>query len=193
VSEAALRLFVALELAEEAREELVRWRGSVGAGAAVAGKGDGADLRAVSTQNLHVTLCFLGAQPCGAVAPVLDVCAQLASLPAAGLRLGHGLWLPRRAPRVLAVGLEDDGGRLGAVQARLSAGLAAGGWYRPETRRFLAHVTVGRVRRGARVSPGELEAPEPVAFAGRRVSLYRSALGLAGARYEVLGGVELEG
>lgn len=191
MSEAALRLFVALELAGEAREALVRWLGLVGVGGA--GEGDGPGVRAVAPEDLHVTLCFLGAQPRGAVTPVLEVCAQLASLPVTWLRLGHGLWLPRRSPRVLAVGLEDDEGRLGDVQARLSAGLAAGGWYRPEARPYLPHVTVGRVRRGARVTPGRLLAPEPVAFAGRRVTLYRSVLARAGARYEVLGGVELGG
>ncbi|MEA2146248.1 MAG: 2,3-cyclic 3-phosphodiesterase [Solirubrobacteraceae bacterium] len=187
MSEPALRLFVALELAAEAREELVRWR------SLALGRGLDPAVRAVAPEDLHVTLCFLGAQPRSALAPVLDVCAQLGSPPAAGLRLGHGLWLPRRSPRVLAVGLEDDEGRLGDVRARLSAGLAAGGWYRPEARPYLPHVTVGRVRRGAPVTPGRLLAPEPVAFAGRRVSLYRSVLARAGARYEVLGGVELGG
>ena len=187
MSEPALRLFVALELAAEAREELVRWR------SLALGGGDDAAVRAVAPEDLHVTLCFLGAQPRGAVAPVLEVCAGVASLAPAALRLGHALWLPRRAPRVLAVGLEDDEGRLGDVQARLSAWLAAGGWYAPEARPFLPHVTVGRVRRGARLSSRELVAPEPVAFAGRRVCLYRSVLGRAQARYEVLGGVELGG
>jgi RNA 2',3'-cyclic 3'-phosphodiesterase len=192
VSEAALRLFVALELAAEAREELVRWR-SVTA----ADLGEHAGVRPVAPQDLHVTLCFLGAQPPGAVAALLEVCAAAAPLPAAALRLGHALWLPPRAPRVLAVGLKDDRGHLGAVQAHLSASLAAAGWYRPQARPFLAHVTVARLRGGARPASRsareDLLGPEPVAFAGRHVSLYRSVLGPGGARYEVLGGVALGG
>jgi RNA 2',3'-cyclic 3'-phosphodiesterase len=187
VSGPALRLFVALELAAEAREELVRWR------SLALGRGNDAAVRAVAPEDLHVTLCFLGAQPHAAVAPVLKMCTGVASLGPAALRLGHALWLPRRAPRVLAVGLEDDQGRLGDVQARLSAALAAGGCYQREARPFLPHVTVGRVHRGARLSSPELEAPEPVAFAGRRVCLYRSVLGRAQTRYEVLGRVELGG
>lgn len=187
MSEPALRLFVALELAAEAREELVRWR------SLALGSGNDAAVRTVAPEDLHVTLCFLGAQPQSALGRVLEVCAGVASLAPAALRLGDALWLPRRAPRVLAVGLEDDQERLGDVQARLSSWLAAGGWYAPEARPFLPHVTVARVRRGARLSSRELVAPEPVAFAGRRVCLYRAQLGRAQAHYEVLGGVELGG
>jgi 2'-5' RNA ligase len=207
VTEAALRLFVALELADEARRELVGWgAGAVGAVAAAGAVGlAGTAVRLVAAQNLHVTLCFLGAQPGDAVTPLLEACSVAASLPAAELRLGHGLWLPPRAPRVLAVSVEDKGGHLGAVQSRMSEALTEGGWYRGESRRFLPHVTVGRVGRGARAGsnqrpapasapmPAPMPAPAPVEFAGRRVTLYRSVLGGAGARYEVLGGVTLGG
>jgi 2'-5' RNA ligase len=185
VSEAALRLFVALELAPEAREELVRWRAAAVGGDTV--------VRPVAPEALHVTLCFLGALPGGAVAPVLAACTGAAELPAACLALGGALWLPRRAPRVLAVELHDAGGRLGAVQARLSAALAADGWFTPEPRPFLAHVSVGRVRRGARVRDRDLANPAPVQFSGHRVSLFRSVLGRGGARYDTLGGVDLAG
>jgi 2'-5' RNA ligase len=148
-------------------------------------------LRALATEDLHVTLCFLGGKPLDAVPAILGVVAGVAGLPAAPLRLGEGLWLPRRGPRVLAVGLEDSSGRLGAVQAALSDGLAGGGWYRPERRPFLAHATVARVRHGARVRAADLPELPDVAFLGSRVTLFRSKLSPAGARYEPLGSVEL--
>lgn len=179
----ALRLFVALSLPEPVRDQLVAWRASA------VGAADG--LRPVASEDLHVTLCFLGSLPAGAAVDVLDACAVAATLPAARLALGAPLWLPRRSPRVLAVALRDADGALAAVQAALSRSLAGAGLYRPEGRPFLAHVTAARVRRGARVAPVDLIAPEPTAFAGQTVTVLRSHLERGGARYEPLGRVAL--
>ena len=155
-----MRLFVALELPGGVRSELARWGGEVAA--ATSG------LRCVSEANLHVTLCFLGARPASEVAAIASACAGLASQPPAPLRLGDALWLPRRAPRVLAVALDDTEGKLAAVQTRLSTALASGGWYVPERRRFLAHVTVARVRRGSHVRASPLAAPAALELLGAK-------------------------
>jgi 2'-5' RNA ligase len=69
--------------------------------------------------------------------------------------------------------------------------LQTGGWYLPEARPFLAHTTVARVAKDARVRREGLEAPPPLAFDAGTVSLYRSRLGPGGARYEALRTVEL--
>jgi 2'-5' RNA ligase len=149
--------------------------------------------RLLAVDQLHVTLCFLGSHEESAVADVVTACrAALAGTAAARLRLGEGVWLPRRGPRVLAVGVDDLDGALAAVQDGLSRVLSAGGWYRPEHRPFLAHVTVARVRRGARVRPAADAPPEPIEFDGSSVVLFRSNLGPAGARYEPLAAVALE-
>jgi 2'-5' RNA ligase len=180
-----VRLFTALELPVPVRAELARW--SVGVAAATPG------LRPLNEADLHVTLCFLGAQPESAVPQIASACASLSERHAAPLRLAAPLWLPRRAPRVLAVALDDLEGKLTAAQAQLSATLASGGWYVPERRRFLAHVTVARVRRGSHVRASPLAAPAALELRGRRVTLYRSHLGPAGARYEALATVSLDG
>ena len=144
------RLFVALELPGEVRDRLALWRDEVVAG--VPG------LRPVAVESLHVTLCFLGSVDVASVDAVAAACGVVGGMPAASLSVRRGIWLPPRRPGVLAVELFDDGGRLGAVQAALSEALAAGGWYKPEKRPFLAHVTVARVGRGVRVRRG-LELP----------------------------------
>jgi 2'-5' RNA ligase len=174
-----VRLFVALELPEAVRSALVEWRPAPRA------------LRLVDAGALHVTLCFLGWRFEHEVPAILEACRVIAGLPAAALSVDDALWLPPRRPRVLAVRLIDAGGRLAEVQAALSTALSQGGWYTPEARAFLAHVTVARVGRGARAPAGELPPPPELAFEGERVTLYRSRLSSGGARYEPLGTVVL--
>lgn len=155
---------------------------------AVAGE---AGLRAVDREALHVTLCFLGSVPAARAAAVGEACSVVAGRPVRHLRAAGALWLPRRRPRVLAVGFEDQLGELGAVQAELAGALEAAGLFQPEHRAFLPHVTLARVRTGARVRPRDLEAPVLGEFDGQHVTLYRSHLGRGPARYEALQRIEL--
>jgi 2'-5' RNA ligase len=91
---------------------------------------------------------------------------------------------------VLAVGLEDLDGALTRTQAALSSALAAAGVYRPESRPFLAHVTVARVRHRERLRGRELAPPPPsLTFDADAVTLYQSNLTPAGARYETLASI----
>jgi 2'-5' RNA ligase len=183
------RLFVALELPAEVRATLLQWRGGVpGAGR----------LRLIPAECLHVTLCFLGWREVGEIPAIAAACALSPRPPAATLTLGEAIWLPPRRPRVLAVKVGDPDGALTRVQAAVSAALAAGGWYAPEGRAYLPHVTVARVRAGAaRVPAGErvraeaVAPPAPLEFVGSEVTLYRSHLGGDGARYEALARVGL--
>ena len=178
------RLFVALELPEAVRDRLATWGKGIAAGLP--------GVRAVAVESLHVTLCFLGWVEVGEIEAVAAACGVVAGMPAAELRVGRGIWLPARRPSVLAVELSDVDGRLGTVQSALSEALAGGGWYRPEKRAFLPHVTVGRVGRTGRVRRGsELpEVPDGPSFSGCTVTLFRSRLSPAGARYEGLASVE---
>ncbi|HEU4700934.1 MAG TPA: RNA 2',3'-cyclic phosphodiesterase [Conexibacter sp.] len=174
------RLFVALDLPLPVVDALVAWRTPL--------LRELDALRPVPRESLHVTLAFLGWKDEATVAPLaalVEGCAAEAG-GVAGLALGEPLWLPRRRPRVLAVALEDRHGQLAALQGSLVERLAGGGWYEPEARPYLPHVTTARVRRGATVSGGRLAAPPALAFDGAAVVLYRSHLSSAGARYEPL-------
>jgi 2'-5' RNA ligase len=172
-----LRLFVALDLPSEARAALAAFRDAAA---------DPAVWRALPDEALHLTLAFLGLRPEGDVqtaAAVLEAAAGAAP----PLALGGALLLPPRRPRVLCAEVEDRERALAELQARVSAGLAEAGVYRPEARPFRAHATVARLRAGAR-APREKPAvaPEPVAFAGEALTLYASHLHPSGARYEPL-------
>lgn len=184
---ATARLFVALDLPQAAVEALLAWRAPLLRGGEQAS--GPAVLRAVAPAALHVTLCFLGATPETEIAPLGAAVAACAAEAAGApeLALGAALWLPRRRPRVLAVALEDRRGELAALQAGLAAQLAAGGWYDAQARPFLPHVTVARVRGGARAARDPAPPPpEPLVFDAAAVTLYRSRLHPDGARYEPL-------
>jgi 2'-5' RNA ligase len=136
-------------------------------------------------------LCFLGSRSAREIDEIAAACGVVAGEPVAEPRLGEPVWLPARRPRVLAVRLSDDSGALARLQAALSSALVAGGWYAPESRAFLAHVTVARVAKDARVRAPALEPPPAVSVRCSRVTLYRSRLGSGGARYEPLSVIEL--
>jgi 2'-5' RNA ligase len=149
-------------------------------------------LRLIAPEHLHATLCFLGWRPVVEIGEILRACGILGCLRVPAVGLGAAVWLSPRRPRVLAVELEDPTGALPQAQSALSCALHAGGWYVPESRPFLAHVTVARVVKGARPRARELPPPPRVAFPGSRVTLYRSRLSQGGARYEPLGTIELD-
>jgi RNA 2',3'-cyclic 3'-phosphodiesterase len=178
-----VRLFVALELPAAARAELEQWRSN-----AVRAAGQ---LRLVAPEALHTTLCFLGWRSADEIERIGAACADaLGRRAPPALDFSDPLWLPRHRPRVLAVGLDDRTGSLKTIQAGLSASLSAGGWYEPEARPFLPHVTVARVSGRARVKPVELTPLRSLEFDGDAVTLYRSRLERAGARYETLRRIE---
>jgi 2'-5' RNA ligase len=184
VSDERARLFVALELPARVRRALAAWAREHTAGVE--------RLRVVSAESLHVTLCFLGWRPAAEAGEIAAVCrGAVSELSAATLTVGDALWLPRRRPRVLTVELSDDEGRLAAIQSALAQALAAADYYEPETRPFLAHITVARVQQNARIRSPELPAPKAMHFPGTTVTLFQSRLGRGPAHYQALSSVTL--
>ncbi len=180
-----VRLFVALELPAAVRGALSTW--------AHQHVGAMERLRLVDVSSLHVTLCFLGSRPATEIDDIAAVCRMAVSgLTAAPLATGPALWLPPRRPRVLTIERADAAGRLATIQSTLAHALAAQGLYTPETRPFLAHVTIARVQREGRPRRTELSAPQPLTFSGDRITLFRSQLGQGPARYEALSSTELQ-
>jgi RNA 2',3'-cyclic 3'-phosphodiesterase len=174
------RLFVALELPAGPRQQLAAWAGDIAHSA-------GRAVRPVELQNLHVTLCFLGYQPETEIPAIAAACEAATTAGQIPLALEDTIWLPPRRPRVLAVRLVDVGRVLEPLQRRLSKSLADAGWYEPERRAYLPHVTVARVRGDARLRRLDLPPlPAVEQFAGAAVALMRSHLGRGGARYEAV-------
>lgn len=176
------RLFVAGELPEGVRGELIRWtRHAVAAGSGA---------RRLEAQSLHLTLCFLGQQPLACVPELTGILGGLAEALSrvAKLSVGAPVWLPPRRPRALAVEIGDPDGGLHELRAALAADLEATIDWRPGRQRFRPHVTVARLRADARPL-ATLPPTPPLRFACERVVLLRSHLERDGARYEELASV----
>ncbi len=173
-----IRLFCALLLPEEALDELVAWQGV----ALPAGT-----VRPVPRENLHVTLAFLGGRPAREV-PVVVEALRAAAAPAAPVELR-----PARYRETGSVGMivcDDLGGAGAAVAAAVGERLERAGVYRREGRPWLAHITVARFRERPSLRPGALPGGN---IRSVRCALYRSSLGPAGARYDVLESMALGG
>jgi 2'-5' RNA ligase len=175
------RLFVALELPVAVRAQLAAF------GHAAADGDEG--LRAVGEEALHVTLAFLGHRDVADLAPAAEAVRNV-NTAAPALALGDPLWLAPRRPHVLTVALDDIDGTLATLRATVVDSLAATLDWEAESRPFRPHVTVARVRRGARVRRDLPDAPQAT-FAGEALTLLRSHLGRGPARYEALERVAL--
>jgi len=123
-----------------------------------------------------VTLVFLGSTD---PSEVPRIWSAVPRHPAAPVLAGGALVaLPRRRPRVFALGLEDRGGRAGDLQRAVAGALG-----HRERRPWLAHVTLARVRKDRRITHLATEAPALAPFTAPAISLLRSH---PGSRYEVV-------
>jgi 2'-5' RNA ligase len=178
------RLFVAMDLPEPARVELAAWRDG-----ALGGRDE---LRLVDATALHVTLVFLGHLPEEEIERIASLVGEAVPPAEAPLLRASGVKpVPPRRPRLFALDLDDEGGRAGSVQSAVSGALEAEGLYEPEQRPFWPHVTLARVRKGARAARIETPPPPAESWRAAAVTLYRSRLSRSGARYEPLSRVPL--
>lgn len=177
----SLRLFVALDLPPDARAALAAFRDRAA---------DPELWRPLGDDSLHLTLAFLGHRPESDVERVVAVLRRPPG-PAPRLALGGALALPPRRPRVLGAAIVDPDGTLALLQEGLTVGLEKAGTYEPESRPFRPHVTVARLRPGARASRVAVPPPAPLEFHGSAVTLYASRLRRARARYEILSSISL--
>ncbi len=195
MAEGALRLFVAVPVPPSALDAFRHLLD-----AARAGDG-GRAARWVRTENLHLTLRFLGATSPSLVPAVTDALTAVAT----GTRpfdvnlMGVGSFPPDRRPRALWIGIRQGADELAAIAVGLEAGLVPLGWS-PEKRPFRPHLTVART--DAASSVDALAAAEGLraaavgwhtAFRAQQLVLYRSLLGGGPPRYEALETLALRG
>ncbi len=187
-----LRLFVAVDLSQEVREELGRLQDELR-------RRDLSSLRWVRPGGIHLTLKFLGDTPAQRVSVIEGALAEAVN-GAAPFRLALGklgTFGNRRGPRVLWLDIDGEGQRLVELQAMVERGLTEAGFL-PEERGYSPHLTLARVRQppppgmAERVSRALDAVAAPRAeFDVREVLLMRSTLLQGGAVYERLAGFPL--
>lgn len=195
----AVRLFIALHFDAGLLERLA-------AAEQPLRKADRRDqVRWVDPTGIHLTLKFLGEVDPGRVPALVDAVDEaVAGRAAPVLGLGHlGAFPNLRRPRVIWVGLVEQGDALSPLQAAVEAATERLGWER-ERRAFQPHLTLGRVREGRDRQPQRLDpalervlAEVPPATSDPApqhvVALVRSHLSPSGARYEDVRSWQLTG
>ncbi|MEX2280967.1 MAG: RNA 2',3'-cyclic phosphodiesterase [Gemmatimonadota bacterium] len=156
-------------------------------------------IRWVASEQLHITLKFLGDVPEDGLPPIQSVLTRVASASAA-FRMeigGIGAFPNLRRPRVVWVGVTESG-VLTQLQEQLETAIAPLGFPR-EARPFHPHLTLGRVspevpaeqlRSSERAASG-IEYKDTMLVGSAELMLSR--LSPKGARYEVLSSAPLKG
>jgi 2'-5' RNA ligase len=177
-----LRLFIAAEPPAAVCDELAQW--------ARRAAGRSAHMRRLDSDSLHLTLCFLGEQPAAFVAEIEAVLAGVTEVAAAvdELHVGAPAWLPPRRPRVLAVEVGDPSGALRDLHTALSRDLGDAIGWEPPRQRFRPHITLARMRPGDERAR-ELPPTPSLSFRPAALTLLRSDLDPAGARYTALASI----
>lgn len=184
-----MRSFIAIELPGEVKASLAEIQQSL--------KKSGADIRWVKTDNIHLTLKFLGdieekSIP-GIVQALKGACRnhKVFSIDISGI----GSFPVKKSPRVLWSGISDNG-ELMQLQAEIDETMASLG-FDPERRTFSPHLTIGRFRssrgRGALLDKIELIKHDSFGlFDVRSIYLIKSDLKPSGAVYSRIGEFPLD-
>jgi 2'-5' RNA ligase len=184
-----IRAFVALDLPDRVRSGIDAW---------IAAEVRDDALRPVTTEKLHLTLCFLGHIPPEDLERAKRIVLAVKPRPVPITLAAAPVAKPRGRPRMFA--LEADSDAAVALHSELSGALVDAGVYEPEKRPFWPHVTVARVRtepgkrrrpRVVRTRPRELPTALVHTFDSVRIALYRSHLRPGGAQYEPLANRDL--
>lgn len=187
----SVRSFVAIDLPDPVRRDVASLRTRLGL--------ERAPLKWVDERNIHITVKFLGDVEDAAVP---DVLARLrtACAPEEPFDItlsGVGTFPPGRPPRVLWVGVTENAEIVKRLAAKIDKELAALG-IEPEAKEFHPHVTLARVKDGARPSPWPFrpDAGAPGPALRTRVAalaLKASRLEPSGPVYSTIGDVPLLG
>ena len=186
-----MRLFVAVDLSDEAKDAIAREQHRI-VSAISASK---PSLRLVKPGQMHLTLLFLGEIHESRVPSIVESM----SVPSAVRRFdatlkGIGVFPPHGAPRVLWLGVGPGAEPLTMLQSEIAARARALG-VAFDDRPFHAHLTLGRWRESRsadRVRALETARREPIArIHVDGATLYRSRLSPAGPAYSALARVTL--
>ena len=177
------RTFVAIELPADLRDRLSH------SAFTMAGKWADGGLRPVASDNIHLTLRFLGDTDVEKVAAVIGGLDEIAAKQATFLVTTDqvGGFPNLRRPRVIWAGLTDPDAQLTTLNRQVERLVQSLGWERERGKRFSPHLTLARVRQRSRppVDSWVTERPE-TPFRVEAICLIESVLKSGGAEYHPL-------
>jgi 2'-5' RNA ligase len=173
-----MRLFVAIDVDDEARAAIVREQKRLGKLLS------DAQPRWVRPEQLHLTLAFIGETDRARLTPIVDVMGRdFACGPFRLVFGGLGVFPPHGAPRVLWIGVVE--GESGAVELQEEVARRLGSvGVASDERPFRPHLTLGRWRDGRAFDRSRLAVVAPAPIPGwsvPAVTLYESRLSPSGA------------
>lgn len=180
---AKIRSFICIELPDDVKTEIGRFQGQF--------KGEPVSVSWTKPENIHLTLKFLGDVEEARLTDVDRVLTDVAGRfsPFELVARGCGVFPNERAPRVLWIGVGEEGGHLPRLAGAIEEAMAGLGFAR-EDRPFQAHLTIGRIRAatGARELARKFLALDfsTRQFRADRITLMRSDLRPSGAIYTPL-------
>lgn len=187
-----IRAFIAVEIPRDVKLLLSQIQSDLKAGCRT-------PVKWVETQNLHLTLKFLGDTDAGKAAAILTAIEEgTGGIRPLRVKTGEpGVFPNARRPQVIWMGLTGDIQILARLQQGIDSALTPLG-FKAENRPFRPHLTIGRVRDSAspaeREDLGRLVSHVTVAdqvFTVDAVHLIQSLLTREGPVYTVLGSVTL--
>ena len=194
MSEQTIRSFIAVELPDGAKKELVRVQSELSLDKY-------SFVKSVSPEGIHLTLKFLGGVPSQKIKDIVWVMEQAGQeVKPFELQITEvGAFPNFSRPRVIWVGIKGAVDKLIGWQIRLDNGLVTLGFAK-EQRPFTPHLTLARVRENCsptdRLRFGEMIAGTHVdidyKFTVESLSLMRSQLMPSGAVYTQLADVKLK-
>jgi 2'-5' RNA ligase len=108
----------------------------------------GADLKLVETQNIHVTVRFLGEISQSTMEKVFEAMKKVKFTPFNIQIRGLGVFPSLNYPRVVWAGMTEGVEQLKSIFSQLEPQMRALG-FEPDTHGFSPHLTIARVRSGA--------------------------------------------
>jgi 2'-5' RNA ligase len=156
----------------------------------------GVPMKPVETQNLHITLRFIGEVPLGTVEEIAGLLRRI-RYPRFRIHLkGLGAFPSISRPRVIWVGVEEGGEDLARLHDIIEKELATIG-IPPERQKFHPHVTLARLKGARGISSlirllQELADTEVGEVEVQSIRLKKSTLTRSGPIYETLMEVKLD-
>jgi RNA 2',3'-cyclic 3'-phosphodiesterase len=181
-----MRLFVAVDLSDEARQAVEAEQKRIASAIA----GTKSSLKWVKAEQAHLTLVFLGNVDTVRAPAVVDAVSRDVDLAPFDMALeGVGVFPPRGAPRVLWIGVADGAAELMLLERELATRASRLG-IAIEERPFHPHLTIGRWRESRPIDRERVTGAGSTGVLARvhvgRAALYESKLSPAGPAYTPL-------